>query len=190
MTSRKNAANSRGKPFEPGNPGKPKGARHKTTLLAEKLMQADAAAIVKAIVHASATSDLSVVRPISEWPVPAPRDSKLDKLVRSAEEAVLKAIAAGKLAVADARHLLRLASEITNNPIYRLSDIPRRAAIVEIGMVRGDSIDDMLAELELNDDSWSAANESVPRKTWEAIDAYYGFVVPASPQSSQRSAKK
>jgi hypothetical protein len=26
MTARKNAANSRGKPFEPGNPGKPKGA--------------------------------------------------------------------------------------------------------------------------------------------------------------------
>ena len=96
MTSRKNAANSRGKPFEPGNPGKPKGARHKTTLLAEKLMQADAEAIVKAIVQASATGELSAVRLIPERLMPAPRDSKLAALAQHAEEAVLKAVAAGK----------------------------------------------------------------------------------------------
>lgn len=187
MASRKCPANSRAKPFEPG---KPKGSRQKTALLAEQPIQADAGAIAQAIVRASATGELSAVQRIAERLMPAPRDAKLDKLAQRAEEAVLKAFAAGKLAVADARHLLRLASEIRNNPLFRLTDLQRRAAIVEIGMVRGDSIDDMLAELELNDDSWSAANESVPRETWEAIDAYYGFVVPASPQSSQRSAKK
>ncbi len=139
MASRKYPANSRAKPFEPG---KPKGSRHKTTLLVEKLMQADAKEIVKAIVQSAATGQLSAVRPISGRLMPAPRDSKLDKLAQRAEAAVLKAVAAGKLAIDDARHLLRLASEIRNNPLYRLPDIQRRAVIVDIGMGAGDSFDD------------------------------------------------
>ncbi len=137
-------------------------------------MQTAAKEIVKAIVEASAKGELSAVQRIPEWLMP-PRASKLDKLAQRAEEAVMKAVAAGKLAVADARHLFRIASEIRDNPLYRLSDIQRRAAIVYIGMMRGDHpIDDMFAELELDDESWSAANESVPRETWEQIDAYYG----------------
>jgi hypothetical protein len=42
LNERNNAAKTRGRPFEPGNPGRPKGARHKATLLAERLMQAGA----------------------------------------------------------------------------------------------------------------------------------------------------
>jgi hypothetical protein len=38
---RKNAPKTRGRPFEQGNPGKPKGARHKVTLLAEAAKAGD-----------------------------------------------------------------------------------------------------------------------------------------------------
>ncbi len=36
-----NPRNTRGKPFQPGNPGRPKGSRNKRTLLAEKIMAED-----------------------------------------------------------------------------------------------------------------------------------------------------
>ncbi len=48
-TPRNNGPTTRGRPFAQGNPGRPKGARHRTTLLAEKLMQSDAKAIVEAV---------------------------------------------------------------------------------------------------------------------------------------------
>ncbi len=154
-------------------------ARHKTAPLVAKLIGADAKETVRAIIQAAATGELSAVRPIPEWLMPAPRDSKLEKLAQRAEEAVLKAVAAGKLAIDDARHLLRHASEIRNNPLYRLPDIQRRAVIADIGMVAGDSFDDdMHAALKLDDESWIAANESVPRETWEQINAYYGLPSP------------
>lgn len=167
-----------------GSPaGKPKGARHKTTLLAEKPMQAgtdrtDAQLIANAIIAVAKNGGIAGTRLFPECYLPAPRDAKLARLAQRAEEAILKAVAANKLAVADAIYVLRLASEIRNNPLFRLADIQRRAVIVDIGMMRGDSIDDMLADLELNDESWGAANETVSRATWEQIDAYYGHPRP------------
>ena len=43
----------RGGVFPPGNPGRPRGARHKTTLLAQRLMQCEAQAIVSVVVEAA-----------------------------------------------------------------------------------------------------------------------------------------
>jgi len=37
--TRKNAANTRGRPFQEGNSGKPKGARHRVTLAVEALLE-------------------------------------------------------------------------------------------------------------------------------------------------------
>ena len=39
---RKCAWKARGRPFEPGNPGKPKGTRHRTTLAVEALLEGEA----------------------------------------------------------------------------------------------------------------------------------------------------
>jgi hypothetical protein len=61
-TSRKNASKTRGKPFEPGNPGKPKAARHQTTIAAEKLMQGDSEAIVRAVIDAAKGGDMTAAR--------------------------------------------------------------------------------------------------------------------------------
>jgi hypothetical protein len=46
MPPRKFAAKTRGRPFKPGNSGKPKGARHHVTLLAEQLMADDVEAVI------------------------------------------------------------------------------------------------------------------------------------------------
>ena len=53
VVSGNNAPKTRGRLFPPGNPGRPRGARHKTTLLAQRLMQCEAQAIVSVVVEAA-----------------------------------------------------------------------------------------------------------------------------------------
>ncbi|MGC2414529.1 MAG: DUF5681 domain-containing protein [Stellaceae bacterium] len=56
----------RGRPFrrgQSGNPGgKPKGARHRTTVAAELLMQEDAEAVVRAVLAAAKDGDMTAAR--------------------------------------------------------------------------------------------------------------------------------
>jgi hypothetical protein len=49
---------ARGRPFAKGNPGRPKGVRHKSTLLCEKLMRDDAKEIVQAVIVAAKAGDM------------------------------------------------------------------------------------------------------------------------------------
>ena len=104
------AGNQRGRSFEKGrsgNPaGKPKGARHKTTLLAEKLMQDDAGAVVKAVVGAAKGGDMTAARIVLDRIAPARRDNPvvftLPEVTTAADAAkamgsILAAIAAGEL---------------------------------------------------------------------------------------------
>jgi hypothetical protein len=70
---RKNATKSRGQPFEKGNPGRPKGARHKTTILAEKLMAEDVEAVVQAVVEKAKAGDMTAARMIIDRMVPLRR---------------------------------------------------------------------------------------------------------------------
>ena len=85
-----------------GNPGRPKGARHKTTLLAEKLMQDDAKAIVAAVLTAAKDGDMTAAKLVLERIAPARKDSpvafELPKIERPADAvaasaAVLAAVA-------------------------------------------------------------------------------------------------
>ena len=64
--SRKNAPTTRGRPFPAGNPGRPKGARHRITMLAEKLMEDDAAEVVKSVIGAAKAGDMVAARLILE----------------------------------------------------------------------------------------------------------------------------
>lgn len=68
--SRKSAAKTRGKPFEPGNPGKPKGARHRLTVLAEKLMEDDAEEVTRAVIKAAKGGDMGAARLILDRVAP------------------------------------------------------------------------------------------------------------------------
>lgn len=110
MTARKNGANSRGKPFQPGNAGKPKGARHKTTLLAEKLMQADAKDSAKG-------GDMTAARIILDRIAPARRDNlislELPKIESAADavaaqSAILSAVANGEITPGEATEVSKL----------------------------------------------------------------------------------
>src|SRR5262245_56236506 len=64
-----------GRPFtkgRSGNPaGKPRGARHRVTMLAEKLMQDDTEAVVRAVVEAAKGGDMVAARLILDRIAPA-----------------------------------------------------------------------------------------------------------------------
>jgi hypothetical protein len=62
MASVKNGAKTRGKPFQPGNPGRPKGARNKRTLLAEQIMAEDLESVARAVVTAAKGGDTAAAR--------------------------------------------------------------------------------------------------------------------------------
>jgi hypothetical protein len=115
------AGKQRGKPFpkgRSGNPrGKPKGARHKTTLLAEKLMQDDAENIVNAVLTAARAGDMTAARIVLDRIAPARRDNPvafaLPKIKRPADAvaasaAILSAVADGRLTPGEALEVSKL----------------------------------------------------------------------------------
>jgi Family of unknown function (DUF5681) len=115
------AGMQRGRPFargRSGNPkGKPKGARHKTTLLAEKLMQDDAENIVNAVLTAARAGDMTAARIVLDRIAPARRDNPvtfaLPKIKRPADAvaasaAILSAVADGRLTPGEALEVSKL----------------------------------------------------------------------------------
>lgn len=100
----------RGRPFpsgQSGNPaGKPKGARHRITLLAEKLMADDTETVVRAVVEAAKGGDMSAARLILDRIAPprrgCPVSFKLPTIETAADvskalSAVMASIACGEL---------------------------------------------------------------------------------------------
>jgi len=75
VNSRSNAQKTqkRGRPFAAGNPGRPKGSRNKTTVLAERLLHADIEGIVSAVVEAAKGGDMTAARIILDRLVPIRR---------------------------------------------------------------------------------------------------------------------
>jgi len=109
-TDRKHSG--RFKPGQSGNPaGKPKGARHKASLLAEKLMQDDAKNIVNAVLEAARGGDMTAAKIVLDRIAPARRDGpvrfELPKIETAAQAskamgAILEAVAAGDITPGEA----------------------------------------------------------------------------------------
>jgi hypothetical protein len=57
-----NAVKTRGRPFPKGNPGRPKGARHKATVAAEALLDGQAEALTQKAVDAALEGDTTALR--------------------------------------------------------------------------------------------------------------------------------
>jgi hypothetical protein len=93
-----------------GNPaGKPKGTRHKTTLMAERLMQDDVEKIVNAVITAARSGDMTAAKIILDRIAPVRRSHSFD-LPRiecpddevAARAAILSAVADGSLTPGEA----------------------------------------------------------------------------------------
>jgi hypothetical protein len=107
---------------ESGNPaGKPKGARHKTTLMAERLVQDDVEKIVSAVLTAARNGDMMAAKIILDRIAPVsrrqcvsfdlPKIESLDDEV-AARAAVLGAVANGDLTPGEAVVISELIDEL------------------------------------------------------------------------------
>jgi hypothetical protein len=92
--------------FQPGNRGRPKGSRHRTTVLCEKVMQDDAEEIVRAVIGAAKGGDMVAARIVLDRIAPARKgrpirfdlpDARTATDVSAALAAVVGAMAAGEL---------------------------------------------------------------------------------------------
>ncbi len=107
----------RGRPFPPGNPGKPKGTRSRVTRAMEVLLEGEAEALTRRAVEMALAGDPVALRlcldrllpVLRERPVSVdlpPMASPKDAVAASA--ALIEAVAAGEIAPGEARELGRL----------------------------------------------------------------------------------
>ena len=108
---------TRGRPFQPGNPGKQKGTRHRVTRAMQELLDGEAEALTRRAVDMALAGDPVALRlcldrllpVLRERPVSVdlpPMASPKDAVAASA--ALLQAVAAGEIAPGEARELGRL----------------------------------------------------------------------------------
>lgn len=92
--------------FKPGNPGRPRGARHKTTLAVLALMEGEAETITRTCIEAAKGGDLTACRLVLDRLLPPAKERPLRvKLpdvvsledVAQAQAAILRAVACGEL---------------------------------------------------------------------------------------------
>jgi hypothetical protein len=108
---RKYATKTRGRPFEPGNPGKPIGARHKTTLAVESLLEGEAEKLTRTAIKLALGGDTIALRLCLERIAPVRRgrpaalslpDVKSPKGVTDALAAVVAAMGDGTITTDEA----------------------------------------------------------------------------------------
>jgi hypothetical protein len=136
--SRNNGTKTRGKPFEPGNPGRPKGARHKATIAAEALLEGEAEALTRKAVEKALEGDTTALRLCLERLVP-PRKDRLvtftvppiagpaDALRVMGE--IVAAVSAGELTAVEAAGVQGVVQNYMN--AWKATDLERRLTDLE-----------------------------------------------------------
>lgn len=138
MTTRKNAGNTRGKPFQPGNSGRPKGARNRATVAAESLLDGEAEALTRKAVELALQGDMTALRLCLDRIIP-PRKSRtvsvplpdLDKPadIKIALNALVRSVANGDLTPHEAQSVSALLE--TSRRTQELIDIEQRLKRLE-----------------------------------------------------------
>jgi hypothetical protein len=117
MRPRKYATKTRGKPFQAGNPGKPKGARHRTTLAIETLLEGEAEALTRKVIEKAKEGDMTAIRLCLDRIAPPRKDRTIAFAlpevttpadVLKAVGALLAGVAAGELSPSEAAELSKL----------------------------------------------------------------------------------
>src|SRR3954462_14309488 len=121
-SARKYASNTRGRPFQPGNPGKPKGARHRTTLAIDALLDGEAETITRKAIELTKDGDTVALRLCLDRLAPPRRGRpgavalpKLDTAedAKATAVAILQAVASGELTPSEAGDLSKLLESFT-----------------------------------------------------------------------------
>ncbi|SEK80874.1 hypothetical protein SAMN05443999_102309 [Roseovarius azorensis] len=137
MTSRKFGRNTDGT-FGPGNPGKPKGTRHKATQAALALLDGEAESLTRKAVELALGGDGAALRLCLERIAPSRRDAPvqfdLPKMQSAADAAkaagaVLVAVADGDLTPQEGAHIMALVE--TYRRTLETTELEARLAALE-----------------------------------------------------------
>lgn len=135
---RKNASNTRGKPFQPGNSGKPRGSRHRTTLAIMALLEGEHEALTRVVIDKALGGDTVALRLCLDRIAPPCKDAPVSidlPPVRSAEDVVeasvvvLAAVGSGEITPDEAGRIMALLS--AHKTIVEVGDLERRLAAIE-----------------------------------------------------------
>jgi hypothetical protein len=138
-TERKNGAKTpRGRPFTAGNPGRPRGARNKVTVLAEKLMTDSAESIVKAAISAAQAGDIGACKLILDRIAPIAKDRVTFPMAKVATAAdasramtdVIAAVSTGAISPAEGEAVSRIISAFV--AALEISDFEQRLSRLEL----------------------------------------------------------
>jgi hypothetical protein len=142
--TRKNGANTASGRFGPGNPGKPKGARHRISRAVEALLDGEAEALTRKAINAALGGDSTALRLCLERIAPAPRERAVQfdiPEIKSAADvppalaAVITAVAAGDLLPGEGTALAGLIDRYRS--AYEIEEIERRVAALEAAQSGG-----------------------------------------------------
>jgi len=137
--TRKSGRDTAGR-FGPGNPGKPRGARHKATQAALALLDGEAGALTRKAVEMALAGDTTALRLCLERIAPPRRDAPVQFTLPRMETArdaamaagaVLEAVAAGELTPNEGAHLMALVE--TYRRTLETTELEARVAALEHG---------------------------------------------------------
>lgn len=141
MENRKNGGKTgrtRGGTFARGNPGKPKGARHRITRAVEELLDGEAEGLTRKAVEMALAGDTTALRLCMERICPARKDAPVKfalPRVESAADAskalsaVLAAVAAGDITPGEASGVASLIDSFRR--VLEVEDLERRVSALE-----------------------------------------------------------
>jgi hypothetical protein len=127
--ARKYVGNTRGRPFAPGNPGKPKGARHRATRAMEALLDGESEALTRRAIEMALAGDSTAMRLCMDRLLPALRERPVAVDAVAASASLLAAVAAGEIAPGEAHDIGRLLE--LHLKALELHDIDARLAALE-----------------------------------------------------------
>ena len=124
--------------FAKGNPGKPKGARNKATLMAQEMLQSEADALVQRAVQLAMAGNASIMKLCMDRLVPLRRERTVEfeiGLLETAKDAVLAAgrvtqmVASGELTPSEGQALSSIIE--TQRRAIETAELERRILILE-----------------------------------------------------------
>jgi hypothetical protein len=137
MTDRKSGRNSDGT-FAEGNPGKPKGARHRATQAAHRLLDGQTEALTQKAVDMALEGDTVALRLCLERIAPPRRDAPVAFFLPAMENAqcaaqaagaVLNAVSQGELTPSEGAHVMALIE--TYRRTLETTELERRVTALE-----------------------------------------------------------
>lgn len=135
---RNSAPATRGRPFATGNAGRPKGARNRSTMAAEALLEGEARALTRKAVDLAKDGDVAALRLCIERLVPPRKDRPVRFAMPAiaaprdhpaALAAVLSAVAAGELTPSEGEAFARILAE--HRRAVETADLETRLAALE-----------------------------------------------------------